>query len=342
MSGRRRQPDAGRGERRAAAAPRPADAGSAHWVQRHGVTHALIGESAAVARLRGAIRAVAASRASLLLCGETGTGKGLVARLVHALRGVEPFVHVDCSSLAPSVIESELFGHERGAFTGAGERRSGRLERAGRGTLFLDEVAEVEPGLQAKLLRVLQDRCFERVGGSRELPFRARVIAATNRDLAHEIAAGRFRRDLYYRLQVVELRLPPLRERPGDVELLLRWALERSFTARGRPRPELESGFHARLLRHPWPGNVRELLNVVERLSIWRPAGPWRAEDAERALGAAPPAVAPGSRAAFAERERAEIARLLERHRWNVSATARALGISRGALRGRMSRLGLS
>jgi len=304
---------------------------------------AIVGESAALVALRRAVEVVAATRASVLVTGETGTGKGLVARHVHALSGLHPLVHVDCASLAPSVIESELFGHERGAFTGAGERRIGRLERAAGGTLFLDEIADIEPQLQAKLLRVLQDRAFERVGGGETLAFRARIVAATNRDLGREIEAGRFRADLYYRLQVVELHVPPLRARPSDLPLLTR-----ELASRLGVGPELRDDFHERLARHDWPGNVRELANLVERLAVAKPSGPWEARDLDRwwrgprrasDCEAGPPRGR--SKQRFEERERAALEELLAAHRWNVSAAARSLGISRGALRGRLRRLGL-
>jgi DNA-binding NtrC family response regulator len=241
------------------------------------------------------------------------------------------------------VIESELFGHERGAFTGAGERRVGRLERAGTGTLFLDEIADVEPRLQAKLLRVLQDRAFERVGGGQTLPFRARIVAATNRDLAREIEGGRFRADLYYRLQVVELHVPPLRARLSDLPLLVR-----DLAARQARDPEIREAFLARLRAHDWPGNVRELANLVERLCVARPEGPWHAELLDELgqplRGRARPAELADARTPrqrFDEQERAALEELLAAHRFNVSAAARSLGISRGALRGRMRRLGL-
>ena len=303
----------------------------------------LVGESAAIRELRKAVDVVRNARATVLVTGETGTGKGLVARCLHASsRG--PFVHVDCASLSPTVIESELFGHERGAFTGAHASRRGRLEQAGRGTLFLDEVAEIEPALQAKLLRVLQDREFERVGGSRRVPFLARVVAATNRDLGEEMAAGRFRRDLYYRLQVVELHVPPLRERGGDVRLLFEWALRRVHAA---ARPAVAEDFLPALEQRAWPGNVRELLNLVERLVVSGTPEPWDAGaigsllTGAAASPAAAPLSAPGSRSAFHARERTEIAALLAHHRWNVSAAARSAGLSRGSLRRRMARLGL-
>jgi DNA-binding NtrC family response regulator len=204
----------------------------------------------------------------------------------------------------------------------------------------------VDLQLQAKLLRVLQDRSFERVGGNETRSFRARVVAATNRDLAVEIAAGRFRADLYYRLQVVELHLPPLRERPGDLPLLFREAVARRYGPGLAPACSRE--FHTRLAAHAWPGNVRELCNLVERLALVNPSGPWRRSDLAELLRR-PDGQASGpvrseavlSRRRFEAMERAELARLLECHRWNVSAAARALGISRGGLRGRMTRLGL-
>ncbi len=316
-----------------------------HQVRRHGETARLVGESPEIAALRRAIRAVAATRSTVLVTGETGTGKGLVARLIHELSGESAFVHVDFASLSPTVIESELFGHERGAFTGAAERRAGRFERAGTGTVFLDEVADVEPQVQAKLLRILQDRVFERVGGDETLPLRARVVAATNRDLAREIEVGRFRADLYYRLQVIELRVPPLRQRPGDLALLFQAAVGDLYASVDIKAPHVPKAFHARLVSHSWPGNVRELRNVAERLSVARPEGPWSVSDLDDLL-AGPAAVgsppAAGSRSLFEERERRELEALLAAHRWNVSAAARSLGTSRGSLRGRMARLGLA
>jgi transcriptional regulator with GAF, ATPase, and Fis domain len=230
----------------------------------------LVGESRPMQRFRVGLLAAADTPSTVLLCGETGTGKGLAARVLHdaSSRCAEPFVHVDCASLSSSLIEAELFGHERGAFTGAGERRIGRFESAGSGTLFLDEVGELGPSLQAKLLRVLQDRQFERLGGSRTLRMSARIVAATNRDLAAEVRRRRFRADLYFRLKVVHLDAPSLRDRAADLPLLVDALLTDLCRKLDRARPDIAPSFWASVARHPWPGNVRELSNLVERLLV--------------------------------------------------------------------------
>ena len=237
--------------------------------------------------LRACVERVAPSDCSVLLTGETGTGKGEVARALHwgSPRAAAPFVHVNCAALSPSVIESELFGHERGAFTDASIRRLGCFERAEGGTLFLDEVAELAAGLQAKLLRVLHDRRYERVGGSVPLAMGARVVAATNRSLQAEVVAGRFRSDLYYRLAVVELEIPPLRQRPEDLEALIN---EISCGLAGRLGVEVKAPTDCArqvLGRHGWPGNVRELMNLVERVAICWPERPFDRPVALLALG---------------------------------------------------------
>jgi DNA-binding NtrC family response regulator len=213
------------------------------------------------------IRLVASSRASVLLVGETGTGKEVMARNIHRLspRADGPYVRVNCGALSESLLESELFGHIKGAFTGAVDNKTGRFEAAHGGTIFLDEISSMSPKLQVKLLRVLQEREFERVGESRTIRVDTRVIGATNLFLEDEIEAGRFREDLYYRLNVVPIYLPPLRERRPDVPALTRFFLERYCEENRRDPPEVPAAVLERLQNHDWPGNVRELENYVER-----------------------------------------------------------------------------
>jgi DNA-binding NtrC family response regulator len=214
-------------------------------------------------------QAVAPTDATVLLLGESGTGKEVFARAIHeASRGDRPFVAVNCAALPRDLLESELFGHEKGAFTGAAARRTGRFELAADGTLFLDEVGEIAPELQAKLLRVLQEGTFERVGGTRTLRFAGRVMAATNRDLKAQVATGRFREDLFYRLNVFPIEIPPLRERPGDIIPVAEHLLRQQAVRTGRPPLVLAPETARLLLAWEWPGNVRELQNVLERAAI--------------------------------------------------------------------------
>ncbi|MCS6970698.1 MAG: sigma-54 dependent transcriptional regulator [Planctomycetota bacterium] len=229
----------------------------------------LLGASPAMQQLQQVIERAARSSATVLISGESGTGKELVARALHELspRAAGPFVKVNCAALTETLLTSELFGHEKGAFTGAIEQRLGRFELADGGTLLLDEVSEISPELQAKLLRVLEEREFERVGGSRPIRVDVRIIATTNRDLAAEVAAKRFREDLYYRLHVVPIHLPPLRERAADIPLLLEHYLE-VFRQETGAQVRLAADAVAALAAYDWPGNVRELVNVVERLSV--------------------------------------------------------------------------
>jgi len=306
------------------------------------VVQELIGASEGMGALRRAIARVARSEATVLVTGETGSGKGLVARRIHDLspRRNAPFVHVDCAALSPTVIESELFGHERGAFTDAVSRRVGRFERAGGGTVFLDEIGDLDPRLQAKLLRVLQDREFERVGGSQSLPMRARVVAATHRDLPARVAAGRFRADLYYRLDVLHLAVPPLRERTGDLPALVEDALARIAAGRGGRPLRVPEAALARLRRHPWPGNVRELHNVLERCATLCAGDALEARDLDAALRRAV-AVAAADRAP-AGPDRDVIAHELAATGGNVRRTARRLGMARSTLRYRIQRYGLA
>lgn len=220
------------------------------------------------------IMRVAQAETSVLLRGESGTGKGVIARLlhVHSNRAANPFVVVNCPTLSEELLASELFGHARGAFTGAVRDQSGRVEMAQGGTLFLDEIGEIAPGLQAKLLRFLQDKQFERLGDQKTRHADVRVIAATNRDLETDVKSGRFREDLLYRLNVIEVTLPPLRERPEDILRLAHWFL--AFFARSarRSRPELSRAAEQTLVSYAWPGNVRELRNAIERAVILWPA----------------------------------------------------------------------
>jgi two-component system, NtrC family, response regulator AtoC len=231
----------------------------------------LTGHSRLIQRVMEQVRAIASTRATVLIEGETGTGKGLVAQAIHqnSPRKSERFVWVNCGALAEGVIESELFGHERGAFTGAATRKHGRFELADGGTLFLDEIGEAPPSVQVKLLRVLQDRSFERVGGTETLKSDVRLIAATNRDLTSEIKSGRFREDLYYRLCVVRIAMPPLRERREDIPLLIESFIREFNREHGRKVVGLTRGALDRLTRYSWPGNVRELKNTIEGMVVF-------------------------------------------------------------------------
>ena len=234
-----------------------------------GVLPSIVGRSHAMGLVYEAIRRVSGSQATVLLRGESGTGKELVAKAIHLQgpRAKGPFVRLHCAAVAETLLESELFGHERGAFTGAVETRKGRFELADGGTLFLDEIGDIPPATQVKLLRVLQDKCFERVGGSRLVTVDVRVISATHRDLEAMVQTGAFREDLYYRLNVVPMTLPPLRERDGDIPLLIDYFLSR-FNRENRRQVRLGRELLALMGRYHWPGNVRELQNCVERLVV--------------------------------------------------------------------------
>jgi DNA-binding NtrC family response regulator len=309
----------------------------------------LLGDSPAMIRLRDRIEAAAASDVAVLVTGETGTGKDLCARIVHERgpRAAGPFVVVNCAALPEALFESELFGHEKGAFTGADRRRTGRFEAAHRGTLFLDEVGELSLASQAKLLRAIETGAFEPVGSTRTARVDVRVIAATNRDLAAEVARGGFRRDLYYRLNVIDVHAPPLRDRPGDVPLLASAFLAAIARRQGRPAGELEPGAIAALAAHDYPGNVRELLHALERAVALARGGPIRLEHLPtemvgRAAGAAQgPAAAGAGGDAGALRplgeaveafEQEYVRRALERAGGHRGRAAALLGISRKSL----------
>ena len=234
-----------------------------------GFSH-LLGSSQPLERVLKQARSVAATSATVLLTGENGTGKEMLARAIHqeSPRANGPFVAVSCAALPETLIESELFGHERGAFTSAIQSRKGRFELANGGTLFLDEIGELSAAVQVKLLRVLQEREFERVGGTKTLTVDIRLIAASNRDLEKEVKEARFRQDLFFRLNVVPLALPPLRDRPEDIPLLAAHFATKSAEKHGQPTPELAPGLIEVLQEYQWPGNVRELENLIERLVV--------------------------------------------------------------------------
>ena len=289
----------------------------------------ILGRGKAMQALFEQIRAVVGSDASVLLLGESGTGKELVARAIHhhSARRDGPFVPVNCAAIPESLLESELFGHEKGAFTGADRRRRGLFAEANGGTLFLDEVGDIPQALQAKLLRVLQDKAVRRVGGSQEIQLDLRLVAATHRDLPGLVAEGRFREDLYYRLAVIPLRLPGLRERPEDIVLLAGHFLARSTATLGKRLEGFDEDATAWLLAHRWPGNVRELENVVERAATLA-RGPLVTLPDLRVEFAPGGSTDVGVRPTLAELEAQYIRRVLEETGGDKRAAARILGVS--------------
>ena len=307
-----------------------------------------LGASRAATELREQIRRVAASPArAVLLEGESGTGKGPVARAIHeeSARSARPFVPITCSAMPEQLLESELFGHEPGAFTDARRRKMGLLEAAEGGTLFLDEIGDMGPPLQAKLLGVLEERRFRRLGGLLEIDVDVRVISATHRDLRALVQAGTFREDLLYRLRVVPLRIPPLRDRPEDVRLLAQHFAAQLAAGWGRPAIRVSEGALDALARRPWPGNVRELRNAIERAVILTRSDEIAPEDVAEEPGV--PAAAVGRWVLPAQGLKVEdllddlTRQALERADNNQSAAARLLGLSRDQVRYRMQKLGL-
>ena len=290
---------------------------------------------------------VSSTETTVLLTGESGTGKEVVARFLWRAspRGKGPFVALNCAALPEQLLESELFGFEKGAFTGAAAARPGRIEQAAGGVLFLDEVGEMSLVVQAKLLRILQEREFQRLGGARTLKADVRVIAATNRDLAAAMARGTFRKDLYYRLHVFEIRLPPLRERPDDIPPLLEAFVDEIGRQVGRPAAGVSREARDKLLAYPWPGNVRELRNAVERAVILAEGGLITSEHLPMTIGAPPrttadPALPPGGVDLEAV-EREYVKQALEQAGNNKSKAARLLGLTRAQLYSRLEKYGL-
>lgn len=292
---------------------------------------------------------VAPSDAAVLIQGETGTGKELIARALHnqSARRERPLVKVNCGAIASGLVESELFGHVKGAFTGAVARRVGRFQLAHGGTIFLDEVGELSADVQVKLLRVLQEHELELLGSSETVRVDVRVIAATNRNLEHEVSAGRFRADLYYRLNVIPLHVPPLRERRGDVPKLALHFMWRAAQKIGRPVHAISSETLQRLCVYPWPGNIRELQNVIERAVILSP-GPTLELDARQLASTALPTAADGGEAestSLEDVERRHVRAILERSEWVIEGSAGAaklLGLNASTTRSLMKRLGIT
>jgi two-component system response regulator AtoC len=313
----------------------------------------VVTQSPAMRDVQELLTRAARSTATVLIRGETGTGKEVAARAIHEMsaRRAKPFVAVHCAALPDALLESELFGYEKGAFTGAGARKPGRIELAQGGTLLLDEIGDVTPHVQVKLLRVLQERSFERLGGVETLKVDVRIVAATHRDLEAMVSAATFREDLFYRLNVVPIVMPPLRARPEDIDALALQFLATLGAANGRPDVRLDAAALARLRQPRWPGNVRQLQNFIERLVVFSDGGTIRLADVERemARGAAAPSPAVASSATAddtldAQRRASEAAALraaLERAGGNRLAAARILGISRRTLYYKLSAHGI-
>ncbi len=313
-----------------------------------GHRYQVIGDSVPVKALRQQIAVTAPTNGRVLIYGESGTGKELVARSLHAasLRSKGPFVEVNCAAIPEELIESELFGHIKGSFTGASEDKIGKFQKADGGTLFLDEVGDMSLRTQSKVLRVLEEQRFERVGSNQTLHVDVRVLAATNKHLEQEIARGAFRQDLFYRLNVIPFFVTPLRDRKGDIPILARFFLNEFSSEYGKKTRELSESAMEILTRYPWPGNVRELRNLVERLVIVCPQA--RIEphhlppELFRGVAESPHQPYSTLHEARSAYEREFILRKLQEHRWNMTQTATALGLERSHLYRKMKSLGIA
>jgi transcriptional regulator with GAF, ATPase, and Fis domain len=308
----------------------------------------IIGHSPLMQEIFGTIERVAPSRATVLLAGESGVGKDLIARAIHyhSPRRDRPFVKINCTALPENLMESELFGYEKGAFTGANTTKPGRFEQADTGTAFLDEIGDVPPAIQVKLLRVLQEREFERLGSNKTRHIDVRIIAATNLDLRAALEQGTFREDLYYRLNVVPMNIPPLRDRPEDIPFLAEHFVEKLAAASGSRVESISEEAIQKLMGYHWPGNVRELENVIERSMVL--CGTNRLNAPDIRLDTAPRARQQAATDAFLpegmsleDYEQSIIREALRRAAGNKSQAARLLGLTRNALRYRLSQMGL-
>ena len=310
--------------------------------------HSIVGSSSDIAALRQLVERVATSPAStVLLTGESGTGKDLLAKVIHYTsdRAARPFMNITCSALPEQLLESELFGHERGAFTDARLQKRGLLETADGGTVFLDEIGEMVPALQAKLLRFLEEKAFKRVGGAHDIRVDVRVIAATNRNLEEEVAKGRFRSDLYYRLNVLPISIPPLRAHPEDVALLVEYFIDGFNTEFRKKVLGASAAAYTTLERYGWPGNVRELRNVVERAMLLSDAPRLEAKDFAALTASAPSAEEfelPAKGVNLEELERSLVVQALKRAGGNQTRAAALLGLNRDQIRYRIEKFGLA
>jgi two-component system response regulator HydG len=323
---------------------------SAHHMQQRLETsaefHNMVGRDPKMQAIFRLTEDIAPTDATVLIQGESGTGKEMVARAIHQMspRNNKPFVVIDCSAYPATLLESELFGHEKGAFTGATRQKIGRFEQADGGTVFLDEVGEIPPSAQIKLLRVLQTQRFERLGGEKTLFVNVRFIAATNKDLLQEVKAGRFREDLFYRLNVIPLRLPPLRERPNDIPLLARHFLRLFGGEQKKDIQDFGPEAMRAILHYPWPGNVRELENSIEHTVVLAKGDRIEAVDLPSAVietWSAGKRAQPTKLSTMAEKENELLKEALEKCQWNKKEAAKRLGISRNTLYQKMKRHGI-
>ncbi len=316
-----------------------------------GQGHEIDGNSKSIIELKEMINIISPTNAWVLIMGENGTGKELVARSIHrqSSRSEKPFIEVNCAAIPEELIESELFGHEKGAFTGATEKKRGKFDLANKGTIFLDEVADMSLKAQAKILRILQEKKFERVGGARIIDTDVRVLAATNKNLEDEMERGKFRQDLYYRLHVIPLWIPPLRERIEDIPLLVDNFIREFSLKESKEQKRIGGDALEILMNHTWPGNVRELKNIIERLVITSPSDSITADDIpplsrgnHHVSYLTPPESAYSFREAKDMFEKEYIVRKLEENDWNVKRTAESIGLERSNLHKKIRAYGIN